>query len=84
MFFMLFFQAIQAVRTHELRAYIIYVKPPPLERLKETRQDSYITTNYYVNRPFKVSSVCNMIKHIKREANREYAPHQVKKKRINE
>uniref|UniRef100_A0A3B4UFC8 MAGUK p55 scaffold protein 4 n=1 Tax=Seriola dumerili TaxID=41447 RepID=A0A3B4UFC8_SERDU len=45
--------AIQAVRTHELRAYIIYVKPPPLERLKETRQESYITTNYYVNRPFK-------------------------------
>lgn len=47
-------QAIQAVRTHELRAYIIYVKPPPLERLRETRRDSYITTNYYVNRPFKV------------------------------
>ncbi|XP_012732862.2 MAGUK p55 subfamily member 4 isoform X1 [Fundulus heteroclitus] len=45
--------AVQAVRTHELRAYIIYVKPPPLERLRETRQDSYITTNYYVNRPFK-------------------------------
>ncbi|XP_014325557.1 MAGUK p55 subfamily member 4 isoform X1 [Xiphophorus maculatus] len=44
---------VQAVRTHELRAYIIYVKPPPLERLRETRQDSYITTNYYVNRPFK-------------------------------
>ncbi|XP_041835214.1 MAGUK p55 subfamily member 4 [Melanotaenia boesemani] len=45
--------AIQAVRTHELQAYIIYVKPPTLERLRETRQDSYITTNYYVNRPFK-------------------------------
>ncbi|KAF3688403.1 MAGUK p55 subfamily member 4 [Channa argus] len=44
--------AIQAVRTHELRAYIIYVKPPPLQRLRETRQDSYITTNYYDNRPF--------------------------------
>ncbi|CAB1432961.1 unnamed protein product [Pleuronectes platessa] len=45
--------AIQAVRTHELKAYIIYVKPPPLEHLRETRQDSCITTNYYVNRPFK-------------------------------
>uniref|UniRef100_A0A3P9I4D0 Membrane protein, palmitoylated 4-like n=1 Tax=Oryzias latipes TaxID=8090 RepID=A0A3P9I4D0_ORYLA len=45
--------AIQAVRTHELKAYIIYVKPPPLERLRETRRDSYITTDYYVNRPFK-------------------------------
>uniref|UniRef100_A0A7N8XVH5 Membrane protein, palmitoylated 4b (MAGUK p55 subfamily member 4) n=1 Tax=Mastacembelus armatus TaxID=205130 RepID=A0A7N8XVH5_9TELE len=45
-----------AVRTHELRPYIIYVKPPPLERLRETRQDSYIITNYYVNRPFKIES----------------------------
>ncbi|KAM6893764.1 MAGUK p55 subfamily member 4 [Xenentodon cancila] len=45
--------AIHAVRTHELRGYIIYVKPPPLERLRDTRRDSYITTNYYVNRPFK-------------------------------
>uniref|UniRef100_A0A668SDF7 Uncharacterized protein n=1 Tax=Oreochromis aureus TaxID=47969 RepID=A0A668SDF7_OREAU len=45
--------ALQAVRTHELRAFVIYVKPPTLERLRVTRQDSYITTNYYVNRPFK-------------------------------
>ncbi|CAL8308674.1 unnamed protein product [Merluccius merluccius] len=45
--------AIQAVRTHELKAYVIYVKPPPAERLRETRQDALITTNYYVNRPFK-------------------------------
>ncbi|XP_036946533.1 MAGUK p55 subfamily member 4 [Acanthopagrus latus] len=45
--------AIHAVRTHELRAYVIYVKPPPLERLRETRQEAFITTNYYVNRPFK-------------------------------
>ncbi|XP_077576924.1 MAGUK p55 subfamily member 4 [Stigmatopora nigra] len=45
--------SIQAVRTHDLRAYIIYVKPPPLEELKETRQDSCVTTDYYVNRPFK-------------------------------
>ncbi|XP_030006975.1 MAGUK p55 subfamily member 4 [Sphaeramia orbicularis] len=45
--------AIQAVRTHELKAYIIYVKPPTLEHLRESRQDSYIITNYYVNRPFK-------------------------------
>ncbi|XP_075994704.1 MAGUK p55 subfamily member 4-like [Genypterus blacodes] len=45
--------ALLAVRTHELRAYVIYVKPPTLERLRETRQDAYITTNYYVNRLFK-------------------------------
>ncbi|XP_010794096.1 MAGUK p55 subfamily member 4 [Notothenia coriiceps] len=45
--------AIPAVRTHELKAYIIYVKPPPHERLKETRRGAHVTTNYYVNRPFK-------------------------------
>ncbi|XP_047432814.1 MAGUK p55 subfamily member 4 isoform X2 [Mugil cephalus] len=45
--------AIQAVRTYELKAYVIYVKPPPAERLRETRQDSHIITNYYINRPFK-------------------------------
>ncbi|XP_034720746.1 MAGUK p55 subfamily member 4 [Etheostoma cragini] len=45
--------SIQAVRSHELRAYVIYVKPPAPERLKETRRDSYIITNYYVDRPFK-------------------------------
>ncbi|XP_056157384.1 MAGUK p55 subfamily member 4 [Lampris incognitus] len=45
--------AIQAVRTHDLKAYVIYVKPPPIERLRETRQDAQITTNYYVNRTLK-------------------------------
>ncbi|XP_077369259.1 MAGUK p55 subfamily member 4 isoform X2 [Festucalex cinctus] len=45
--------AIQAVRTHDLQAFIVYVKPPPLEQLRETRKDSHITTDYYVNRPFK-------------------------------
>uniref|UniRef100_A0A8C7JV97 MAGUK p55 scaffold protein 4 n=1 Tax=Oncorhynchus kisutch TaxID=8019 RepID=A0A8C7JV97_ONCKI len=45
--------AIQSVRTHELKAYIIYVKPPTAERMKETRKDAQITTNYYDNRPFK-------------------------------
>ncbi|XP_061664032.1 MAGUK p55 subfamily member 4 isoform X2 [Syngnathoides biaculeatus] len=45
--------AIHAVRTHDLRAFIIYVKPPPLEQLRESRQDSIITTDYYVNCPFK-------------------------------
>ncbi|XP_055786386.1 MAGUK p55 subfamily member 4-like [Salvelinus fontinalis] len=45
--------AIQSARTHELKAYIIYVKPPTAERMKETRKEAQITTNYYVNIPFK-------------------------------
>uniref|UniRef100_A0A1A8MVL8 Membrane protein, palmitoylated 4 (MAGUK p55 subfamily member 4) n=1 Tax=Nothobranchius pienaari TaxID=704102 RepID=A0A1A8MVL8_9TELE len=44
---------LQSLRTHELKAFIIYVKPPSLECLRTTRQESYITTNYYVNRSFK-------------------------------
>lgn len=43
------------MRTHELKAYVIYVKPPSLERLRESRQGAYVTTSYYINRPFKVS-----------------------------
>ncbi|KAE8278439.1 MAGUK p55 subfamily member 4 [Larimichthys crocea] len=40
--------AIQAVRTHELRAYVVYVKPPPLEQLRRpdrTRTSSPTTTS---------------------------------------
>lgn len=39
------------------QAYIIYVKPPTAERMKKTRKDAQITTNYYVNIPFKVSTL---------------------------
>lgn len=47
-------QAIQAVRTPELKAFIVYVKPPPLERLRESRRGAAVATGYYVNRPFRV------------------------------
>uniref|UniRef100_A0A8C7PXM2 MAGUK p55 scaffold protein 4 n=1 Tax=Oncorhynchus mykiss TaxID=8022 RepID=A0A8C7PXM2_ONCMY len=39
--------AIQSVRTHVLMAYIIYVKPPTAEQIKETRKDTQIATNDY-------------------------------------
>ncbi|KAM6945749.1 MAGUK p55 subfamily member 4 [Aplochiton taeniatus] len=45
--------AIPSVRSHELKAFLIYVKPPPADVLRETRRKAQITTNYYVNRPFK-------------------------------
>ncbi|XP_076159520.1 MAGUK p55 subfamily member 4 [Alosa pseudoharengus] len=44
---------IQAVRTHELKAYIIYIKPPPADSMRLTRKNSEIITNYYITRPFK-------------------------------
>uniref|UniRef100_A0AAY4D8Z3 Membrane protein, palmitoylated 4-like n=1 Tax=Denticeps clupeoides TaxID=299321 RepID=A0AAY4D8Z3_9TELE len=45
--------AILSVRTHELRAYVIYIKPPVAECMRQTRKKSQITTNYYTSRYFK-------------------------------
>ncbi|XP_051986367.1 MAGUK p55 subfamily member 4-like isoform X2 [Xyrauchen texanus] len=45
--------ALESVRTPELRAYVIYIKPPPTEQMKQTRMNSHIITNYYSSRPFK-------------------------------
>ncbi|XP_029112652.1 MAGUK p55 subfamily member 4 [Scleropages formosus] len=44
---------IRVVRTHELRAYIIFVKPPSAARMKLTRTNARITAAGYVNRPFR-------------------------------
>ncbi|XP_063068653.1 MAGUK p55 subfamily member 4 [Engraulis encrasicolus] len=44
---------IQAVRTQDLKAYVIYIKPPPAGSMKESRRNSQIITNYFINRPFK-------------------------------
>ncbi|KAJ8349898.1 hypothetical protein SKAU_G00250280 [Synaphobranchus kaupii] len=45
--------AIQSVRTQKLKAYIIFVKPPSAARMKQTRKNAQLITNYYINRPFK-------------------------------
>ncbi|XP_072304452.1 MAGUK p55 subfamily member 4 [Eucyclogobius newberryi] len=45
--------ALQAVRTPELRAFVVYIKPPSAERLRHTRHSAQILTNYYATRPFK-------------------------------
>ncbi|CAL9698730.1 unnamed protein product [Knipowitschia caucasica] len=45
--------ALQAVRTPELRAFVVYIKPPSAERLRKTRHNAQILTNYYATRPFK-------------------------------
>ncbi|XP_034145450.1 MAGUK p55 subfamily member 4 isoform X3 [Esox lucius] len=52
--------AIQSVRTHELKAYIIYVKPPTIDRMRTTRQNAQVTTNYYATRPFKEEDFLEM------------------------
>uniref|UniRef100_A0A8C6S4S0 Membrane protein, palmitoylated 4-like n=1 Tax=Neogobius melanostomus TaxID=47308 RepID=A0A8C6S4S0_9GOBI len=45
--------ALQAVRTPDLRAYVIYIKPPSAEYLRKTRHSAQILTHYYATRPFK-------------------------------
>uniref|UniRef100_A0A673GY68 MAGUK p55 subfamily member 4-like n=1 Tax=Sinocyclocheilus rhinocerous TaxID=307959 RepID=A0A673GY68_9TELE len=45
--------ALESVRTAELRAYAIFIKPPTVEQMKCTRMNSHIITNYYTSRPFK-------------------------------
>ncbi|KAJ0062398.1 hypothetical protein NL108_010986, partial [Boleophthalmus pectinirostris] len=45
--------ALQAVRTPELRAYVVYIKPPSAEQLRQTRHSAQILTNYYATRLFK-------------------------------
>nr|XP_014343581.1 PREDICTED: MAGUK p55 subfamily member 4 [Latimeria chalumnae] len=46
-------QAIQGARTHELKPYVIFIKPPSISCLMSTRKHARIITEYYVNLPFK-------------------------------
>ncbi|KAG2459221.1 MPP4 protein, partial [Polypterus senegalus] len=48
-------QAIQGMRTHELKPYIIFIKPPSISQMRQTRRSARIVTEYYTHRPFKVS-----------------------------
>ncbi|CAJ1078551.1 LOW QUALITY PROTEIN: MAGUK p55 subfamily member 4-like [Xyrichtys novacula] len=44
--------SIQALRTKKLKPYVIFIKPPSPDRLRQTRKDAQIITNYAVNRGF--------------------------------
>ncbi|XP_076603677.1 MAGUK p55 subfamily member 4-like isoform X1 [Chaetodon auriga] len=44
--------SIQSLRTRKLKPYVIFIKAPSSERLRETRRDARIVTNYSVNRAF--------------------------------
>ncbi|EFA00746.2 Peripheral plasma membrane protein CASK-like Protein [Tribolium castaneum] len=43
------YQALKMLRTPQLKPYIIYIKPPPLERLKETRNAVHARSTFDVN-----------------------------------
>ncbi|XP_058043234.1 MAGUK p55 subfamily member 4 [Ahaetulla prasina] len=52
--------SIQFVRTHELKPYIIFIKPPSVSCMKQTRKNARIITDYYVNMKFKEEDLQEM------------------------
>ena len=47
-------QSIQLARTHELKPYIIFIKPSSMSGMKQSRKNARMITDYYVNMKFKV------------------------------
>lgn len=47
-------QSIQPLRTGKLKPYVIFIKAPSLDRLRQTRRNARIITNCSVNRAFTV------------------------------
>lgn len=48
------FQCIHSVRTKKLKPYIIFVRPPSPECMKQTRRDPNFVANSFIKRSFKV------------------------------
>uniref|UniRef100_A0A8C5PMX4 MAGUK p55 scaffold protein 4 n=1 Tax=Leptobrachium leishanense TaxID=445787 RepID=A0A8C5PMX4_9ANUR len=46
-------QDITGVRTHELKPYVIFIKPPSRSCMRQTRRNARIITDYFVNTKFK-------------------------------
>ncbi|XP_074048847.1 MAGUK p55 subfamily member 4 [Macrotis lagotis] len=46
-------QSIQMARTHDLKPYVIFIKPSTLNRMRQSRKNARIITDYYVNIKFK-------------------------------
>ncbi|XP_044071775.1 MAGUK p55 subfamily member 4-like isoform X4 [Siniperca chuatsi] len=44
--------SVQPLRTRKLKPYVIFIKAPSPDRLRQTRRDARIITNYTVNRAF--------------------------------
>ncbi|XP_048164820.1 MAGUK p55 subfamily member 4 isoform X5 [Corvus hawaiiensis] len=51
---------IQIARTHELKPYIIFIKPPSIGCMRQTRKNARIITDYYVNMKFKEEDLQEM------------------------
>ncbi|KAK1336545.1 hypothetical protein QTO34_002576 [Cnephaeus nilssonii] len=46
-------QGIQVARTHELKPYVIFIKPSNLSCMKQSRKNAKIITDYFVDMKFK-------------------------------
>ncbi|XP_066433881.1 MAGUK p55 subfamily member 4 [Eleutherodactylus coqui] len=46
-------QGIMGARTHELKPYVIFIKPPSRTCMRQTRRNASILTDYYVNLKYK-------------------------------
>ncbi|XP_036899498.1 MAGUK p55 subfamily member 4 isoform X2 [Sturnira hondurensis] len=46
-------QGIQVARTHELKPYIIFIKPSNMSCMKQSRKNAKIITDYFVDMKFK-------------------------------
>uniref|UniRef100_A0A8C2MG51 MAGUK p55 subfamily member 4 n=1 Tax=Cricetulus griseus TaxID=10029 RepID=A0A8C2MG51_CRIGR len=46
-------QDIQLARTHELKPYVIFIKPPNMSYMKQSRKNAKIITDYFVDMKFK-------------------------------
>ncbi|XP_060112989.1 MAGUK p55 subfamily member 4 [Heteronotia binoei] len=53
-------QNIQLARTHELKPYIVFIKPSSVSCMKQTRKNARIITDYYVNMKFKEEDLQEM------------------------
>ncbi|XP_042116254.1 MAGUK p55 subfamily member 4 [Peromyscus maniculatus bairdii] len=46
-------QDIQLARTHDLKPYVIFIKPPNMSFMKQSRKNAKIITDYFVDMKFK-------------------------------
>ncbi|XP_072834875.2 MAGUK p55 subfamily member 4 isoform X1 [Pogona vitticeps] len=53
-------QSIQLARTHELKPYIIFIKPSSMSGMKQSRKNARMITDYYVNMKFKEEDLQEM------------------------
>uniref|UniRef100_A0A8D0E5W3 MAGUK p55 scaffold protein 4 n=1 Tax=Salvator merianae TaxID=96440 RepID=A0A8D0E5W3_SALMN len=53
-------QSIHLARTHELKPYIIFIKPSSMSCMKQSRKNARIITDYYVNMKFKEEDLQEM------------------------